>query len=42
VEPAAVDEGLLEQVEIRDVEAESFRQLRCRSHLSSPIPLGGR
>jgi hypothetical protein len=34
-----MDEGLLEQVEIPDVEAESFRQLCCRSHLSSPIPL---
>jgi hypothetical protein len=38
VEPAAVDQGLLEQVEVSDWEAESIRQLGCRSHLSSPIP----
>ena len=37
VEPAAVDECLLEQVEVRDGKAESFRQLFCRSHRSSPI-----
>ena len=38
VEPAAMDEGLLEEVEVGDREAETLRQLGCRSHHSSPRP----